>query len=234
MPIPVGVPSVDWSHPLAQGLVFCAGPYSAWTDLARGVRPSSVPACAHGASTYGRTSATDATNQVVYPSGATGHLDFTSQPYSILWVGATPATSGVYPLGPARSNYVSEASNNGWVFAIRSDADTKPGMAFQVHANNGVAVYAACSTGAGVITLNKQFVALGVSSGASTQTLYIDGIRRGTASSANPLSAGAVSMVIGQNASVQQTHVAIWNRAQSANEAAMLAADPFCFLRSPS
>lgn len=234
MPIPVGVPSVDWSHPLARGLVFCAGPYSAWTDLARGIRPSSVPVCAHGAATYGRNSTTDNTNQIVYPSTATAHLDFTTQPFSALWVGAVPVTAGTYPVGVQRGTYASESSNAGWMFAVRADADARPGLTFLTFANNGVAAYAACSTGTGVITLNQPFVAVGVSTGASTQSLYFNGLRVATASSPNPISPGALALTIGGNNTAYQSHVAIWSRALSAAEAAQLTSDPFCFLRSPS
>lgn len=234
MPAPVGVPAVNWDHPLSVGLAFCAGPYSAWTDLVRGIRPSAAPVTAHGVAAYGRTSTTDGTNQVTYASTATPHLDFTTAPFSVLWVGSVAATAGVYPLGPGRTNYVSEASNNGWVFAVRADADTKPGLVLQPMANNGVAVYGAGNAGAGAVTNGKQFVALAVSTGAPAQSLYLNGARVATATSANPVSAGSTSLVIGGNATAAQTHVAIWARALSAAEAAQLASDPFCFLRSPS
>lgn len=218
------------NHPLARGLVFCAGAYSGWQDLLNGIQPT-FPVTVEAGTDIGVGAATTASAFATYSGAATAHLDFTSAPFSVLWVAQAAPATGQYPLGLARSVYVSESVSQGWHTVLRSTDDTYPGPNFAHFANNATSLSASSAAGNGLITAGTTFNVLGTSSGSPSRKVYVNGVLRSTSTSVVPVAAGAsVAMTIGSNNVSTNIQNCIWARELTAREATMLYDDPFCFL----
>lgn len=210
--------SVDWSHPLAQGLQFC-GVSSLGLDLAKN-RIGSVSGHTNTSSVYGPTKLVSWTN------AQTTDLAFTSGPYTIATASVLSANNTYYA-SMDRSVYVSESNSQGWAMQSRPNSDARPGLSSISLRNNSVANYVIHT---GTLAPLGSYVHLVRSNGSNLRELFVDGLRRATnANNANPVSSSAnLTMTV---TSFTVTLGLCWSRSLSDNEIAMLTADPFCFLR---
>jgi len=215
--------SVDWSHPLAQGLEFCGIP-SISLDIAKGRVATNVVSAPQ---VYGeRPSDFGLATVARWENNATTDLGFTSGPFSIAVINTVFDNTG-YFTSFGRSAYVSESNNQGWELSSRPTADTRRGLSFVSNRNNNVTSYALSTL---VVASPGTYVHVGRSNGSNLRELFINGLRlNSTASNINPLSStGPLFLGTSNNATV----IALaWNRSINNNEIAMLTSSPFCLLR---
>lgn len=221
--VPSPTAQVDWSHPLAQGLVFCTMPGAARRDLVSGVLASQAGTVVHGGSRWGPTA------QAVTGSTPTNWLDF--------------GTGG--SLGGS--------TNGSWTWVGRYvAAGAATPLIARWGSSNGFLTYVAGGTtyNAAVVAGGVQTIATGPSAATGDEvviTCVKDGTslrawRNGTPGAAATCNAGTIasgdSLRMFNKTSDAGTAgtsgcalALVHARALSEAEIQMLAADPFCFLR---
>lgn len=210
--------SVDWSHPIAQGLTSLVVPQS----IARTTDVVGNPLTVSGATTNARA-ITIASTQFVT-------------------LGTVGAATRWTALALARPTATSAGNAQGLVTRVGSGSTHNFYIGFQAATGNFEVGHRESAGGAyrfttGVAqTLNREQLFVGTYDGTNIQA-WRDGSRVGVVAATDP-NAGVFTLAIGGVADgalyryVGDVRLAAtWNRALSANEIATLTADPFCFLR---
>lgn len=220
---------IDWTHPLARGLVMCflARPGGGMRDLT------------------GRARVVSGVTQPVQPSGLTfnswsitaasaADLAFTSGGWAIAafcHLGQVGATSGQNPSIFGNTSYTSESVNSGW--GLAQQGNPAPSSAVWTSfsfANNAFTSYALAGTSQAYVG----DVFLGHTSDGTTRRLVVNGIQEATSAlSPNPLSSSAVvSPSVPASGFFDGAYLLLaWNRDVTLPEWAWLNAEPYCFLR---
>lgn len=203
---------LNYSHPLAAGLLFCGVPRLG-VDLARnmvGTRRGPVDA----ASQFG------AAFDMSWANNITGHLELTSGPHSIAIAFSKNIFSTNYTVSIARYTFTSASSNTGW--ALGGTLDSASTQNYTVYSNLANELIATTSTYHGT-----QF---GTSDG-TTRRLFLDMIQSNQSSSSPifPL-ATTGELRMGDNSNHRVALACIWNRTLNDAERSLFVEDPFCLL----
>lgn len=221
---------IDWTHPLARGLVMCflACPGGGMVDLT------------------GRARVVSGVTQPVRPSGLTfdtfsvtsasaADLNFTSGGWAIgvfTHSAAISATIGANPVAISRVNYTSESVNSGWSLGAQGNSATLSQVwQFFSFANNAAASYNLLGTSQNYV--GDVFLG-GTSDGTSTRRIIVNGVQEATsAANLNPLSSGtAIAPAAAGGGSFDGSYLLLaWNRDVTLPEWAWLNSEPYCFLR---
>lgn len=219
---------IDWTHPIARGMVMCVmvrpglGPIDL-TGRARefiNVVPG-IPIRPGGL----------ALDLFEMSNASTADLDFTSGGWAIgsFFHLATTGTSGSSPSVMSRISYSSESVNSGWI--LQYAAQASPAWAMQCFANNDFSNYYTQGTSTPVVGDHL----LGMTSdGAATRQLVVNGVQEATTvTNLNPLtSANNFATLAGSIATTDGNYLTLaWNRDVLLPEWAWLSAEPYCFLR---
>ena len=231
---PQGVPRIDWTHPLALGLI------SYWYDTGLGFYVDLVTG---DTTTSGSGSIVPITDASLYGTG----FEFPNTgPQVIKARGLFPRQSFAAPYSYAcgwNALGAPTASTYSSFFNVYSDSGT---AAIQVYCAPTGALFSTLANSAGIALTPSAtaptsgfHVAVGVATGASAESAYLDGVLKGTDTSTATLSSSTFRMVInglskdGTDASginAQLFFGAVWSRPLTADEAKFLYTDPYCFL----
>ena len=234
---PNGVPRIDWTHPLARGLIF----YAFDTGLGQVVELVS------GLPDLGQGSTTQPTNGMS-PFGAGKHFNgpsgFSSRFALTNIVGSTPTftVANASFTQPNSNDYCAPFSVQGSNCYFATEIDYTDSI-LEFDAAAGEAVYLRPS----FASANKFVSVAGTFTGALA-TFYCQGASVGTSSSVtssnqvldNSAGVGFGDYWLGSSGSASPFGIyglnyygAIWNRALSAAEILQLHLDPYCFLLPP-
>jgi hypothetical protein len=218
--------AIDWSHPLAAGLVFYAMPGTGLPDLVRGYTPTYTATEFVGTKFGPAAALTGSTSQVTYGTGPVmgGASDWTA-------IAALRVNAGTAGTVLCKRNAFSAAGE-----------EFRLGMA-----SGGALVISAGGTFtnfslAGVVARSQSVV--GVTATASACVPFVNGRvvagttaanRRSSGSAgANTITVGRINAEgdgLGASADGAVALAAAWNRALTAAQMAQIMTDPFCLLR---
>lgn len=222
--------TVDWSHPLAQGLVFF-WLASARRDIVRDLVPATL-AGTEVATRYG-VGLRNTGDVATWSAGATADLNFTTAPFSVLGIASTSIVTGAaaYATVIGRGNYVAENNNQGYYLQMRPFGDARPGLSLVAFNNNAAGSYANDNSGNNDYTSDVAYV-LGGSNGPAGKNNYVNGQLTGSATQATVAATSSPLVITTGSGNITSVMAAIWSRQLTPADFASLAADPFQMLRS--
>lgn len=221
--------SVDWSHPLATGLMtaqVCVGSDVVdLTDLAAMTR-SGAPT--RGVTRFGAGQVNDAANEGAILTVGTAHPLCLQPPLTFMWVGAR----------------VGVPSSDCWLWGvIYSNNDSSPYLSYGFQFGGSAELWVAANDGGsfihdslGTLAVGPH-VLVGVLNAGGGSVGYIDGVPTnntgtgGIAYSATSSLSLCAYPTTSRPTNCTTNFATIWNRALNANEVAVLTDDPFCFVR---
>jgi hypothetical protein len=206
---------VDWSHPIASGLRFCAP--DGTSDIAHGIPVTAVNNPDHGFMPFGRgrTYVPASTQYLSFPSTS---VQCPSQVSVLLWVKRTGGASEVP---------IAQDVNANRAFTL----DTAGVARFYVAGGAGNDIVTGTVNVSGAVSLRPRMI-VGTATTGGSINIYVDGVLDATAGPCTFNATQTADWNIGRRAfSGAEGYftgtigpVMIWRRA--------LSADPFCFLRS--
>jgi Concanavalin A-like lectin/glucanases superfamily len=244
---PTGVPRIDWSHPLAQGLVFYGFDTGQGLiiDLVRGramqsVSASGGPTPALSADQWSTGFLYDANHTNYFASDAEIR-NLTAAPPWTCACAFNQQTIGVssIPFCRTANNGVGQPFVN-WCF--QNDALSDNHLTFAVNSGGTFAYIGTAGSGGAAVPPNAFHTLLGVANSSSSATYFVDGVSQGTTTGLSIQSVDTNDAIcFGGDSSASVVHPcpsafvpygAFWNRALSASEILQLHLDPYCFLLS--
>lgn len=205
---------MNYSHPLAKDLVFCAVVYLG-VDLMKNrncldIRGEKDP----GGFGVAR--------QIRFDADKTTDMTFTTGSFTVAaatnFLGTPPGGENIF----RRSSYTSETTNAGWNLQFTVAPGSSTGL--QIFRNNGSASYSFQVAG-----LARHGTTVGTSDGV-TKKIFSNGLEIGSSTTGNLLPIDANTAVQMNFGSTSTSIACAWNRVLSTNEIAMITADPYCML----
>lgn len=203
---------MNYSHPLAAGLVFCGIPYLG-VELMKNRNASSF-VNERNASAFGTA------RRTTWDNNRTTDMSFTTGSFTIATAYNILGTVSAAQPSLRRGSYSSEGNNQGYEFGA---GGTNRAL-FVIFRNNGSSNYMLDTT-----NFSRQVVQFGTSDG-TTKRIYNGALQATSSTSGNLLPVDSTADVNINFGGTSASIACAWNRVLSTNEIAMYAADPYCLL----
>lgn len=203
---------LNYSHPLAVGLVFCGIPYLG-VDLMKNRNATSF-ASGRNPGAFG------AARRATWANARTTDMSFTTGGHTLAVAFNFLGTVSSNEPALRRGSYNSEGSNTGYEFGGSATNRAK----YTMFRNNGSSNYVFQSS-----TIPRNGVLVATTDG-TTKRLYENGLQTTSSTSGNLLPVDSTADVNINFGGTSASIACAWSRVLSTNEIAMFTADPYCVL----